>query len=115
MYEQTGTAWSSDEYSSYYYKLSLSRADAEKILRYMDVVVKMREDDADFYKLAISCGSCEVFADAECTDEIICDVRYLEVVDDYCCFCMKNKYCAEVYESNVMTKKELEDFLKKSA
>lgn len=109
----TGDAWSSDDNQCFFYKITLTSDDAKRIIRLMDLYESLfnAHEDLDLHELVAWDNSAQIYNDEELTDEQYCDVCKIRVSCDAFCYELKDKYCANVYETESFNRDDLKELL----
>ena len=103
----TGDAWSSDEFSSYSYSVTIDKDEAEKLLRAMDVAKSIDNGNTiDFHDIRVWFNGDFTITGG---DDVTCDVAIARVKSDEVYFEFKNKYTADVYETDSFYRKQMEE------
>lgn len=100
----TGDAWSSDEYANFRYEVSIDKIRAGELIHAMDVV-KALPTDLDVNCLRLWDDNVQLYNG---DDEVLCDVTCARVMSDSVYWDMKDKYCANVYETLTVSREDLE-------
>jgi len=109
----TGDAWSSDEDMAFYYRITLTKENAQRIVKLMDTykAVKESNKELDLHELVAWDDSVTIFTDEAMndSDEQLCDVCKVRADVNGVVWELKDKYCAMVYETMDLMRSDIEE------
>ena len=112
----TGDAWSTDDNQQFYYKVVVTKEDAIKIIKLMDIykALTIAHADIEFHELTAfdNCGQIYNDEDMKDKDEQLCDYCKVRVMSNGCLWELKDKYCTNVYETMDVMRSDLEELIK---
>ena len=101
-----GDCWSSNEFESYSYKLTITSEVAKTLVQAMDIAQRLSTSspNLDLLGLELWVTGCEIVSNDE---PVIVDVQIARVRPNYVIWHCKNKYTADVYETDDIGRERL--------
>ena len=101
-----GECWSTDDSNQYSYKVILTKANAKRLVKLMDIYKELLKSNPDIQLHELSAwDSCvQIFDD----NEVICDVCKVRVESNGVLWELKNKYSTDGYETEDLMREDIE-------
>lgn len=112
----TGDAWSSDDNFTCYFKMELTKQNAERLVKLMDLfkgIIGSSDKSLDLYEIVAWDDAVQIYEDDDFKNEVLCDVCKVRVSSNGVMWELKNKYNSDIYETEDVRREEIEEFIKR--